>query len=165
MTNLLKKEKGFTLIEIVLVLAIAGLLLVIVFLAVSGAQRNRRDTQRKNDLSRIAAQIEAFASNNNGCYPSSNGNGCPPTTPTWAAFSTSSYVTGSNLTDPLQGGNYTYGALGAAVPVTSPNTAVAATVAYNVGAGNTCDGAANTSMRVYVVRMNLEQGTACRDNK
>ena len=37
-----------TLIEIVLVLAIAGLLLVIVFLAVSGAQKSRRDSQRKN---------------------------------------------------------------------------------------------------------------------
>jgi prepilin-type N-terminal cleavage/methylation domain-containing protein len=44
-----QKEKGFTLIEIVLVLAIAGLLLVIVFLAVSGAQKSRRDSQRKND--------------------------------------------------------------------------------------------------------------------
>jgi prepilin-type N-terminal cleavage/methylation domain-containing protein len=56
-SNLLKKEKGFTLIEIVLVLAIAGLLLVIVFLAVSGAQKSRRDTQRKNDNARLLAQV------------------------------------------------------------------------------------------------------------
>src|ERR1700748_3412987 len=92
--NLIKKEKGFTLIEIVLVLAIAGLLLVIVFLAVSGAQKARRDTQRKNDLSRVAAQLEQYASNNNGSYPADQ-----------AAFNTS-FITGgtyniSNANDPL----------------------------------------------------------------
>jgi prepilin-type N-terminal cleavage/methylation domain-containing protein len=159
-SNLLKKEKGFTLIEIVLVLAIAGLLLVIVFLAVSGAQRNRRDTQRKTDLSRIAAQIEAFASNNNGCYPDSGGlGGCPATIPTFATFVSSTYITGSNLNDPLQGGGYSYTGL------VTPSTATAAGVQYQIGAGTTCDGAANTSGRVYAVRMGLEQGTGCRDNK
>ena len=69
MRNLLKKEeKGFTLIEIVLVLAIAGLILVIVFLAVQGAQRSRRDTQRKSDASRALAAVESCASNNSGLY-------------------------------------------------------------------------------------------------
>ncbi|MBW4061307.1 type II secretion system protein [Candidatus Saccharibacteria bacterium] len=68
MSNLLKKEKGFTLIEVVLVLAIAGLLLVIVFLALQGAQRSRRDTQRKNDASRMLASVESCASNANGVY-------------------------------------------------------------------------------------------------
>ena len=68
-SNLLKKEKGFTLIEIVLVLAIAGLILVIVFLAVSGAQRARRDTQRKNDASRVAALVTSLAANKSGNLP------------------------------------------------------------------------------------------------
>lgn len=70
--NLLKKEKGFTLIEIVLVLAIAGLILVIVFLAVGGAQRSRRDGQRKSDASRILAAYESNASNNQGVYLADN---------------------------------------------------------------------------------------------
>lgn len=69
MSNLLKKEKGFTLIEIVLVLAIAGLLLVIVFLAVQGAQRSRRDQQRKEAAAAALAAMESCASNNNGAYP------------------------------------------------------------------------------------------------
>jgi prepilin-type N-terminal cleavage/methylation domain-containing protein len=76
-SNLLKKEKGFTLIEIVLVLAIAGLLLVIVFLAVSGAQKSRRDSQRKNDNARLMAQVEAYAGNNNGAYPATTANLTP----------------------------------------------------------------------------------------
>lgn len=147
MRNLLKKDKGFTLIEIVLVLAIAGLLLVIVFLAVSGAQKSRRDTQRKNDLSRIAAQIESFASNNNGLYPGM------PAVQTWAGFSASTYITGSNLNDPTTGAGYSYVAWTAA-----PATGV---VSYRTGTA--CDGTAIG--RGYSVNMGLENGVACRDNK
>ena len=50
-------ENDFMLIEIVLVLAIAGLLLVLVFLAVSGAQRSQRDMERKTDLGLLFGAI------------------------------------------------------------------------------------------------------------
>ena len=68
MSNLVKKEKGFTLIEIVLALAIAGLLLVVVFLAVSGAQKSRRDAQRKDQNAQLMAALETYASNSAGDY-------------------------------------------------------------------------------------------------
>ena len=68
MSNLLKKDKGFTLIEVVLVMAIAGLILVIVFLAVQGAQRSRRDNARKHDAARMLAAVESCAGNQNGSY-------------------------------------------------------------------------------------------------
>ena len=45
-------NKGFTLIEIVIVLAIAALIMVIVFLAVQGAQRSQRDTATKNNATK-----------------------------------------------------------------------------------------------------------------
>lgn len=93
MSNLVKKEKGFTLIEIVLVLAIAGLIMVIVFLALSGAQKNRRDTQRKQDNARLLSQLEVYASNNNGDYPANA-----------AAFA--AYLP-DNFTDPLANKPYT----------------------------------------------------------
>ncbi len=64
----LTKKKGFTLIEIVIVLAIAALILVIVFLAVGGAQRSRRDDVTKNAAARLSAQFENFA-NNGGTLP------------------------------------------------------------------------------------------------
>jgi prepilin-type N-terminal cleavage/methylation domain-containing protein len=64
-----KEGEGFTLIEVVIVLAIAGLIFVIIFLAVSQAQKNRRDTARKNDANRIGAAIEQFASNSGGAMP------------------------------------------------------------------------------------------------
>ena len=155
MRDLLKKEKGFTLIEIVLVLAIAGLLLVIVFLAVSGAQKSRRDSQRKNDLSRIAAQLESFASNKTGCYPG----GAAPclAADTWAAFWASNYITGGNFNDPTTGAAYANGGAVAAAPA-APATG---TVYYRVGFA--CDGTAIG--RGYAVYMGLEQGLNCRDNK
>ena len=53
-----RKAAGFTLIELVLVLAIAGLILVIVFLAVAGAQRSRRDTGRKDVVNRTVAEYD-----------------------------------------------------------------------------------------------------------
>ena len=65
-------KKGFTLIEIVIVLAIAALIMVIVFVAVQGAQRARRDTATKNDVNRILALAENFASANSGKYPISS---------------------------------------------------------------------------------------------
>lgn len=71
MNKLLTKKEGFTLIEIVLVLAIAGLILVVVFLAVGGANRANRDTQRTNLAGQLAAALESYARNHNGQYPSS----------------------------------------------------------------------------------------------
>ena len=151
MSNLLKKEKGFTLIEIVLVLAIAGLLLVIVFLAVSGAQKSRRDSQRKSELGRIVSQNESSASNSNGLYPQMAG------APTWTTFWGSSYISGSNLNDPTTGAAYANGG----VIGTAPATLAAGTVAYRPAAA--CDG--TPIGRGYSVYMGLEQGISCRDNK
>ena len=63
------KESGFTIIEVVLVLAIAGLIFLVVFLALPALQRSQRDSQRRSDLGRFMAQLETYASNNNGSYP------------------------------------------------------------------------------------------------
>lgn len=54
------KQKGFTLIEVVLVLAIGGLIFLLAFLAFSQASANRRDTQRRSDARRLLAAIETF---------------------------------------------------------------------------------------------------------
>lgn len=69
--NLINKnnKKGFTIIEVVLVLAIAGLIFLMVFLALPALQRSQRDTQRKNDASRLRAAITDYSSNNRGALP------------------------------------------------------------------------------------------------
>lgn len=71
MKNMLKTKRtsGFTIIEVMIVLAIAGLIMVIVFLAVPQLQRNQRDNARQSIVNRLKAEIENYASNNQGRYP------------------------------------------------------------------------------------------------
>ena len=63
-------NKGFTIIEVVLVLAIAGLIFLMVFIALPALQRNQRDTQRKNDMSRVLTAVQKYQANNRGNVPS-----------------------------------------------------------------------------------------------
>ncbi|MBO7720486.1 type II secretion system protein [Candidatus Saccharibacteria bacterium] len=67
-------KKGFTIIEVVLVLAIAGLIFMMVFLALPALQRSQRDTQRRDDMARFAAQIAQYQTNNRGRVPDTDAN-------------------------------------------------------------------------------------------
>lgn len=83
--NIRQKEKGFTIIEVVLVLAIAGLIFMMVFLALPALQRSQRDTQRKTDLSRAITAVTNYTSANRGNLPTS-----------WATFTTQYLTTGGD---------------------------------------------------------------------
>lgn len=63
--------KGFTIIEVVLVLAIAGLIFLMVFIALPALQSGQRDTARKNDVSIVASAVNTYASANKGNLPNS----------------------------------------------------------------------------------------------
>ena len=52
-----RSRTGFTIIEVLIVLAIASLIMLIVFLAVPALQRNWRNHQRRQDASLIFAAI------------------------------------------------------------------------------------------------------------
>ena len=65
----IKSKKGFTIIEVVLVLAIAGLIFLMVFVALPALQRSQRDTQRRDDMARFLSQINQYQANNNGRVP------------------------------------------------------------------------------------------------
>lgn len=67
--NVKQTSKGFTIIEVVLVLAIAGLIFLMVFIALPALQRNQRDTARKNDVSAVASAVSTYISNNRGTAP------------------------------------------------------------------------------------------------
>ncbi len=64
-----KNKKGFTIIEVVLVLAIAGLIFLMVFIALPALQRSQRNTQRKDDLARFITAITEYKSNNGNKNP------------------------------------------------------------------------------------------------
>lgn len=72
MLKKLNNNKGFTIIEVMIVLAIAGLVILIVLLAVPALQRNGRNTAIKNDASAIAGAINEFQSNNDGLQPAAS---------------------------------------------------------------------------------------------
>ncbi len=67
--NYKKRTEGFTIIEVLIVLAIAGLIILIVLLAVPALQRNTRNTGRKEDAGRIATAVNDYVSNNGGALP------------------------------------------------------------------------------------------------
>jgi prepilin-type N-terminal cleavage/methylation domain-containing protein len=66
------KASGFTIIEVVLVLAIAGLIFLMVFIALPALQRGQRDAQRKQDLSRVSVQMTNYLSSSRGSIPTSD---------------------------------------------------------------------------------------------
>ena len=59
-----QQKTGFTIIEVVLVLAIAGLIFLMVFVALPALQRSQRDTQRRNDMSRVDTSLVQYQTNN-----------------------------------------------------------------------------------------------------
>lgn len=65
----IKTKKGFTIIEVVLVLAIAGLIFLMVFIALPALQRSQRDSQRRQDLSRVQSQLTNYLTNNRNKTP------------------------------------------------------------------------------------------------
>lgn len=60
-------RKGFTLIEMLVVVAIIGLLASVVVVGVGGARQKARDTKRVADLRQIQTYLEA--NYKNGAYP------------------------------------------------------------------------------------------------
>ena len=82
----IKPKKGFTIIEVVLVLAIAALIFLMVFIALPNLQVSQRDTQRRDDLARFAAQITQYSSNNRGKVPHTGETDPTKQTKAWQDF-------------------------------------------------------------------------------
>ena len=68
-------KKGFTIIEVVLVLAIAGLIFLMVFIALPALQRSQRNTQREDDIARFLTAVNDYQTNNSGQTPFTAGDG------------------------------------------------------------------------------------------
>lgn len=60
MQKLLKKQQGFTLLELVIVIVIISILALIGFQALVDGPKRARDTQRKNDLRNIKTALETY---------------------------------------------------------------------------------------------------------
>ena len=96
--QLIKTKRGFTIIEVVLVLAIAGLIFMMVFIALPALQRSQRDTQRTNDMSRFMTQLTQYQSNNRGAIPGVKNPGGDVTTK-YKDDGSTDVTAGSNVTN------------------------------------------------------------------
>jgi prepilin-type N-terminal cleavage/methylation domain-containing protein len=65
------QEAGFTIIEVLIVLAIGGIIMMIVFMSIPVLQRSARNNQRKNDVGDILAVISHYELSNSGGFPTS----------------------------------------------------------------------------------------------
>lgn len=157
-----------------IVLAIAGLIMVIVFIAVPQLQRAQRDNARQSIANRIKAEIETYAGNNQGLYPFSTCIG-PGTTGQWCDFITR-YISGKvNVKDPSTGNDVITASSGrpqAYVSTTNPlppTTQGQIVIAYGAkcnGEQLTNSGTASPNSRTYALMIGLDRSNTvyCIDN-
>jgi type IV pilus assembly protein PilA len=63
--------QGFSLLELLIVIAIIGILVSVGVASYSQAQKKTRDSRRTSDMKAIQAAWEQYYSDNNGSYPAS----------------------------------------------------------------------------------------------
>ncbi len=68
MTSLQRKQQGFTIIELLIVIIVIGILATLVITTFSGIQRNARNRTREADVNALHSQIEYYYGQN-GNYP------------------------------------------------------------------------------------------------
>ncbi|MET1032946.1 MAG: type II secretion system protein [Candidatus Saccharimonadales bacterium] len=149
LTQIKKRNEGFTIIEVLIVLAIAGLILLVVFLAVPALQRNSRNTQRKNEVSALLGAVNEWTNNNSGKLPTATG--------------TERADALANAKLSFYSGNVTWGSAG--TNSTTADTAVIVTGAKCAATGG--DTAAGSSRQLAVMYTVETGGTAqklCQDS-
>lgn len=68
MISLKRKQSGFTIVELLIVIVVIGILAAIVITTFTGVQKKGRDADRKSDIQAIDSQVEVYFAQNNK-YP------------------------------------------------------------------------------------------------
>lgn len=154
----LSSSKGFTLIEVVLVLAIGGLIFLLAFLAFQQVQTNRRDTQRRSDAGRMLAELQNYKGDK-GSYPAQPDNasavasGGAVTPATTAKVFYDTYMGGADFENPT----------GTAYNVIA-STATPAKDVTTYYIDRKCSDLTEASSGNIAVVIGLEKGVVCRDD-
>lgn len=69
MISLKKKQSGFTIVELLIVIVVIGILALLVVNTFSGIQKKARDSERQTDINALHGQLEAYYAQN-AKYPS-----------------------------------------------------------------------------------------------
>src|SRR5947209_17413368 len=97
----LKQNKGFTIVELLIVIVVIGILALLVITTYSGIQQKARNSKRQTDVQNMQTQLEAFFQQN-GYYPSLT----DMNSSTWRSTNMKSLDVGA-LTDPSNPGSST----------------------------------------------------------
>lgn len=146
-------QRGFTIIEVVLVLAIAGLIFLMVFIALPALQRGQRDTQRRNDVARAQTALNNYQTNSKNAIPADNA---------WNTTIRDKYLKadGEEFRDP-GGSDYSFVATNDTNNSSISFDQQADPVAIYVKSRSTCDGANGVTAagsRKVTLRIALEGG-------
>lgn len=68
MVSLKNKNKGFTIVELLIVIVVIAILATLVIVTFTGIQQKARDSQRQTDINALDSHVEAFFAQN-GAYP------------------------------------------------------------------------------------------------
>ena len=68
MVSLKKRQSGFTIVELLIVIVVIGILATLVIVTFTGIQQKARDTKRKTDLGALQSTLENYYGSNN-TYP------------------------------------------------------------------------------------------------
>jgi prepilin-type N-terminal cleavage/methylation domain-containing protein len=68
MISLKNKSKGFTIVELLIVIVVIAILATLVIVTFTGIQQKARDSQRQTDVTAVDQHLEAFYADN-GYYP------------------------------------------------------------------------------------------------
>jgi prepilin-type N-terminal cleavage/methylation domain-containing protein len=98
--NFLRKSKAFTLIELLIVMAVIAILIAIAIPSFRGMQNEARKTRAQGDVRVIKTAIESYYKNHNNSYPAVAGY---QTT----LLNASPRILDSNLYDPFVAGGAT----------------------------------------------------------
>ncbi|MDB5165170.1 MAG: Type secretion system protein [Candidatus Saccharibacteria bacterium] len=148
----MRHAKGFTIIELLIVIVVIGILAAITTVAFSGIQQRGRDAQRKSDVVAITKALELYYLDN-GQYPL--GSGSTAINASWSTTADASWVNLKNQLVP------TYMSSLPSDPTNTQGVFVASSTnnySYAYFGGGTYCGVSTTSRQMYIFVYRLESG-------
>ncbi len=150
--------KGFTIIEVILVLAIGSLIILMALVALPSLQASQRDTQRKNDYATLESAITSYTSNNRGKLPGACTDGT--TTPHKCTF-IDTYIK-DTWEDPSKGFYQVEVVAGSNTTYAKPTAGQVFVYTSSKCEGETAKYDSTLGSRRYAIYAYLESGTYCQ---